>query len=88
MERNQSTPDDVLMQILTKARTLAEATPDSRNRYVDFLRAFSILVVVFGHWLMAGPEMVDGELRIGHLISEARWAQWATWLLQVMPIFF
>ena len=88
MERNPSTPDDVLMQILTKARTLAEATPDSRNRYVDFLRAFSILVVVFGHWLMAGPEMVDGELRIGHLISEARWAQWATWLLQVMPIFF
>jgi fucose 4-O-acetylase-like acetyltransferase len=76
------------MQMITKARTLAEATPDSRNRYVDFLRAFSILVVVFGHWLMAGPEMVDGELRIGHLIAEARWAQWATWLLQVMPIFF
>ena len=81
-------PDDVHMKTLTKARTLAEATPDSRNRYVDFLRAFSILVVVFGHWLMAGPEMVDGELRIGHLISEARWAQWATWLLQVMPVFF
>jgi fucose 4-O-acetylase-like acetyltransferase len=73
---------------LTTARRLAEATPDSRNRYVDFLRAFSILVVVIGHWLMAGPEMVDGELRIGHLIAEARWAQWATWLLQVMPIFF
>lgn len=76
------------MQTLTKARTLAEATPDSRDRYVDFLRAFSILVVVFGHWLMAGPEMIDGELRIGHLIAEARWAQWTTWLLQVMPIFF
>ena len=88
MEQSPPTPDDVLMQILTKARTLAEATPDSRNRYVDFLRAFSILVVVFGHWLMAGPELFDGELRIGHLISEARWAQWATWLLQVMPIFF
>lgn len=73
---------------LSTARKLAQATPASRNRYVDFLRAFSILVVVFGHWLMAGPEMIDGELRIGHLISEARWAQWATWLLQVMPIFF
>ncbi len=73
---------------MTSARTLAEKTPASRNRYVDFLRAFSILVVVFGHWLMAGPEMVDGQLQIGHLISEARWAQWATWLLQVMPIFF
>ncbi len=73
---------------LSTARKLAEATPESRDRYVDFLRATSILVVVFGHWLMAGPEMTDGELRIGHLIAEARWAQWATWLLQVMPIFF
>ncbi len=73
---------------MTRARTLAEQTPASRDRYVDFLRAASILVVVFGHWLMAGPEIVDGELRVGHLIAEARWAQWATWLLQVMPIFF
>ncbi len=88
MEGDEATADDALMQILNEARFLAEATPDTRDRYVDFLRAFSILVVVFGHWLMAGPEMVDGELRIGHLISEARWAQWATWLLQVMPIFF
>lgn len=88
MEWSGPRTDDVRMKTLTKARTLAEATPDSRNRYVDFLRAFSILVVVFGHWLMAGPEMVDGELRVGHLIAEARWAQWATWLLQVMPIFF
>ena len=70
------------------AERLAAATPASRNRYVDFLRAFSILVVVLGHWLMAGPEMADGQLRVGHLIAEARWAQWATWLLQVMPIFF
>ena len=88
MERWRRATDHVLMQILTKARTLAEATPETRDRYIDFLRAFSILVVVFGHWLMAGPEMVDGELRIGHLLAEARWAQWATWLLQVMPIFF
>lgn len=73
---------------LATARRLAAATPESRNRYVDYLRAFSILVVVFGHWLMAGPEMVDGQMRVGHLIAEARWAQWATWLLQVMPIFF
>lgn len=73
---------------LATARYLAENTPSDRNRYVDFLRAFSIMVVVFGHWLMAAPEVVDGSIRVGHLIAEARWAQWATWLLQVMPIFF
>jgi hypothetical protein len=27
---------------------LAAATPDTRDRYVDFLRAFSIVVVVAG----------------------------------------
>lgn len=35
------------------ARTLAAATPLSRDRYADFLRVFSIGVVVIGHWLMA-----------------------------------
>ena len=31
---------------------LAKATPDSRDRYMDFLRAASILAVVFGHWFI------------------------------------
>ena len=32
-----------------QAKKLAANTPDSRNRYVDFLRALSIFAVVFGH---------------------------------------
>ena len=44
------------------AKALAERTPDTRNRYVDFLRAVSITVVVLGHWLMAAPAMDRGEL--------------------------
>ncbi len=88
MLRSAASAEDDRMSIMTQARHLAEKTPSTRDRYVDFLRAFSILVVVFGHWLMAGPEMVDGQLQVGRLMSEARWAQWATWLLQVMPIFF
>ena len=31
---------------------LAARTPDTRDRYVDFLRAVSILAVVFGHWMI------------------------------------
>ncbi len=84
--------DLVLMHAVTttleRARRLAEQTPPDRNRYVDLLRALSIAVVVFGHWLMAAPEMTDSGIRIGHLIAETRWAQWLTWVLQVMPIFF
>jgi hypothetical protein len=39
--------------IWAQASHLASKTPESRNRYVDFLRAVSICAVVFGHWLMA-----------------------------------
>lgn len=69
-------------------RSLAEATPPDRNRAVDALRAFSILVVVFGHWLMAAVVVRDGELVPGHLLSIEPWTHPLTWLLQVMPIFF
>jgi hypothetical protein len=67
---------------------LAEQTPASRNRAVDFLRAISILVVVFGHWLMASPWTdADGD-HLGHILTWAPWSHWLTWGLQVMPIFF
>jgi Acyltransferase family len=67
---------------------LAAETPAERNRVVDALRAGSILVVVFGHWLMAAVIVVDGELVPGHLLELATWTHPLTWVLQVMPIFF
>lgn len=76
------------MGLLDAMRSLAERTPPERNRAVDAVRAASILVVVFGHWLMAAIKVVDGELVTGHLLEMAAWTHPATWLLQVMPIFF
>ena len=76
------------MSSWSRAAELAAHTPTSRNRYVDFLRAVSILAVVFGHWLMAAPQMVGGELQVQHLLVVAPWTQVATWVLQVMPVFF
>ena len=76
------------MSTWTRALDVAHRTPESRNRYIDFLRAVSILVVVFGHWLMAAPQMIDGELVVEHLLVAAPWTQFATWVLQVMPVFF
>jgi peptidoglycan/LPS O-acetylase OafA/YrhL len=67
---------------------MASQTPADRNRYVDFLRAISILVVIIGHWLIATAWFVDGELSQGHLLKEQPQTQWLTWLFQVMPIFF
>ena len=76
------------MSIWSVASDLAAKTPAERNRYVDFLRAVSILVVVIGHWLIATAWYVDGELTPGHLLKSHPHYQWLTWLFQVMPIFF
>ncbi len=71
-----------------RARRMAEQTPESRNRYVDFLRGVSICSVVFGHWLMAAPHYERGKPHMWHLLAVVPWSQWLTWLFQVMPIFF
>ena len=72
-----------------KARELAEMAPPERNRWVDFLRAVSIMAVVLGHWLMAGLYLNEaGELQRGDLLSVSEWAHWLTWGFQVMPVFF
>ncbi len=76
------------MKIWSLAREMAEKTPAERNRYVDFLRSVSILVVIIGHWLIATAWYVDGELQTGHLLQQAPHMQWLTWIFQVMPIFF
>ncbi len=78
-----------MLTMWSKARELAEMAPPERNRWVDFLRAISILAVVFGHWLMAGL-YVDkvGEWQRGDLLSVSQWSQWLTWGFQVMPVFF
>ncbi|MXO48325.1 acyltransferase family protein [Erythrobacter vulgaris] len=77
------------MALWSKAKSMAEQTPPERNRYVDFLRALSILAVVIGHWLVAAPYIgSDGEVVGGHLLGILPWTQRLTWGFQVMPIFF
>ena len=76
------------MGIWSQARELAAQTPKTRNRYVDFLRAASIIVVIVGHWLISAVYYVDGELAFAHLFAIQPWTQWLTWLFQVMPVFF
>ena len=67
---------------------LVDATPASRDRVVDFLRAVSICAV--------GDRALDdrmiivtrGVLRTTSAIGVTSWLWLATWVLQVMPIFF
>lgn len=77
-----------MASLWAKASEVAAKAPPERNRYVDFLRALSILAVVVGHWLVAAPYIHDGAVKGGHLLGILPWTQWLTWGFQVMPLFF
>ena len=59
-----------------------------RNPYADFLRAFSLLVVILWHWcftiLVWGDQGPYATSPLG--FTSGLWI--ATWLLQVLPLFF
>ncbi len=68
---------------------LVEATPASRDRFVDFLRALSIVVVILWHWVFSVTHFdSDGALTMPNPIGDVRLLWLATWLLQIMPVFF
>jgi hypothetical protein len=71
------------------AHELADATPVSRDRYVDLLRAAALAVVMLGHFLMVAVVVEpDGAVEVTNALTQITWAQWLTWVLQVMPVFF
>jgi fucose 4-O-acetylase-like acetyltransferase len=72
----------------TRVDELVAATPSTRDRYVDFLRAASIMVVVIGHWTIALIFWDEGVIRSTSAIGQAPGLWLATWLCQVMPVFF
>jgi fucose 4-O-acetylase-like acetyltransferase len=67
---------------------IALRTPATRDRYVDFLRAASILAVVFGHWFIGIITWRRGVITDTSAIGVTSWLWAGTWLFQVMPIFF
>ncbi|MBI5158175.1 MAG: acyltransferase family protein [Acidimicrobiia bacterium] len=70
------------------AAAMAAATPADRDRWIDFLRALSILVVVVGHWLVAVVVWRDGRIEGFNALERIDGLWSITWVLQVMPIFF
>jgi len=67
---------------------LVDATPVHRDRVVDLLRAVSLAVVVLWHWVFSILHWRDGALTMPNPIDDIPGAWAATWLLQVMPLFF
>lgn len=67
------------------AAAVAAATPADRDRWADTLRVGSLLVVMLGHWFMVA---VTAEGSITNALAILPALQPATWMLQVMPLFF
>jgi peptidoglycan/LPS O-acetylase OafA/YrhL len=68
---------------------LVERTPEDRERYVDFLRAAAIVVVIIWHWVLSiTHRTADGRLVMPNPIEHIPGAWLATWVLQVMTVFF
>jgi len=67
---------------------LVDATPAGRDRYVDFLRALSIAVVVCWHWVFSITQWRNGRLTMPNPIGDVPLLWGLTWILQIMPLFF
>jgi hypothetical protein len=65
------------------------ATPASRDRVVDAARALSIVVVTLWHWtLSVTHRTADGSLVMPNPVHAVSGGWLATWVLQIMPVFF
>ncbi|MFJ7075623.1 acyltransferase [Streptomyces sp. NPDC098781] len=66
------------------------ATPAERDRAVDALRAFAILGVVLGHWLVTALVADDGGtgLRTASPLHHLPWLSPISWIFQTLAVFF
>ncbi|MFI6175596.1 acyltransferase [Nonomuraea sp. NPDC051191] len=68
---------------------LVEATPASRDRVVDAARALCIVVVTLWHWTLSVTHRTpDGSMGMPNPIHTVPGGWLATWVLQIMPVFF
>lgn len=67
---------------------LVSRTPDRRDRYVDFLRVAAIGVVVAWHWCLSVLYWSGDQWVMPNPIHTVPGSWAATWLLQVVTVFF
>ncbi len=64
------------------------ATPPDRDRAVDALRAFAILGVVMGHWLVTALVADSGALHTASPLQHMPWLAPISWVFQTLAVFF
>ncbi|MEU7898758.1 acyltransferase [Nonomuraea sp. NPDC049152] len=69
-------------------RLVDAATPPGRDRAVDALRAFAILGVVLGHWLVTALVADSGSVRGASPLQYLPHLAPLSWVLQTLAVFF
>lgn len=74
---------------MSRTTTTATGTPvEGRDKYVDFIRAFSLLVVVAWHWVFTIIIWEDDGPHASNPLGFTTGLWVFTWAFQVMPLFF
>lgn len=68
--------------------TASEPAPVRRDRFVDFVRSLSLVVVVVWHWAFTILVWQEDGPHATNPVGFTRWMWLLTWVLQVMPLFF
>lgn len=81
-------PGRALTAVNRTLDAMVAQTPAQRDRYVDLLRLTAIGVVVAWHWSLSILYWSDGRWVMPNPIHQVPGGWLATWLLQIMPLFF
>lgn len=78
-----SSPD-----VVSSAEIVTRNTKPERDRAVDVARLGALLVVIFGHCALLLATIDSSGVRVGNILGALPALAPATWVLQVMPLFF
>ena len=77
-----------MVRLLPDFRSVIDGTAPDRDRSIDVARLSALLVVMFGHCTMLLATITADGVQIGNTLGAVPSLQPATWVLQVMPLFF